>query len=70
MGKLISSSICILVSIFIICSNFSLASTLRIATPFLVADPDNPYQGMTMPSALSSQIIYDPLVIINKNGLL
>ena len=68
MGKLISSFICILVSIFIICVNSSFASTLRVATPFLVADPDNPYQGMTMPSALSSQIIYDPLVIINKNG--
>ena len=68
MGKLISSFKYTLVLLFTICLNTSIASTLRIATPFLVADPDNPYQGMTMPSALSSQIIYDPLVIINKNG--
>ena len=70
MGKLISLFKYFLLFLSILIIEPTLGSPIKIATPFLVADPDNPYQGMTMPSALSSQIIYDPLIIVNRDGII
>ena len=43
-------------------------STVRIATPLLAQDPDNPYRALTLPSSISSQIMFDPLVVIGGDG--
>lgn len=44
------------------------ASTLRLATPLLAPDSDNPYRGLSLPSAISSQAMFDPLVIVDSDG--
>lgn len=43
-------------------------TTLRMATPQLAQDPDNPYQALSLPSSVSSQVMYDPLVVIGLDG--
>lgn len=44
------------------------ASTLRLATPLLAPDSDNPYRGLSLPSAVSSQAMFDPLVVVGSDG--
>lgn len=44
------------------------ASTLRLATPLLAPDSDNPYRGLSLPSAISSQAMFDPLVVVGSDG--
>ncbi len=43
-------------------------TTVRMATPLLAQDPDNPYRALTLPSSVSSQIMFDPLVVIGRDG--
>jgi len=42
---------------------------LRIATPLVADDPDNPYRALTLPSSISSQVMFDPLVVVNEEGV-
>lgn len=44
------------------------ATTLRMATPLLAPDSDNPYRGLSLPSAISSQAMFDPLVVVGSDG--
>ena len=41
---------------------------LRIATPLVAPEPDNPYRALSLPSSVSSQVTYDPLVVIGREG--
>ena len=45
------------------------AQPLRISTPLLTPDVDNPYEALSLPSAISSQVMFDPLVVIDGDGL-
>ena len=67
MGKLINK-------LFFCCFVFfnledASSNTLRIATPLLAQDADNPYQALSLPSSISSQVMFDPMVIIDRNGI-
>lgn len=43
-------------------------STVRMATPLLAIDADNPYRALTLPSSVSSQVMFDPLVVVGRDG--
>lgn len=49
-------------------SSSAIASSLRLATPLLAPDSDNPYRGLSLPSAISSQAMFDPLVLVGSDG--
>lgn len=46
----------------------AIAQPLRIATPLLTPDVDNPYEALSLPSAISSQVMFDPLIVIDADG--
>ena len=43
-------------------------TTVRMATPLLAQDADNPYRALTLPSSVSSQIMFDPMVVVGRTG--
>ncbi len=53
---------------FFISATVLAQSTVRMATPLLAIDADNPYRALTLPSSVSSQISFDPMVVVGKDG--
>jgi peptide/nickel transport system substrate-binding protein len=43
-------------------------TTLRLASPLVAPDSDNPYRALSLPSSVSTQVMYDPLVVIGRDG--
>ena len=41
---------------------------LRIATPLFVSAPGNPYQSLSLPSIITTIAVFDPLVLIDRDG--
>jgi peptide/nickel transport system substrate-binding protein len=56
--------LCMLLSI----TGLHAETTLRIASPLVAPDSDNPYRALSLPSSISSQVMYDPLVVIGRDG--
>ncbi len=52
----------------VVWGQLALAQPLRISTPLLTPDVDNPYEALSLPSAISSQVMFDPLVVIDGDG--